>query len=480
MRQIGYLALWFFLLVPAGTAEEKVYDLELKITTEKEVAVKIPVKDGKAIGSRTEKGRWVYEPIAIVPIQVTVKNVGKREAAISPFHYTFTLRDPRGTVIPEGGNYEWKESKDERWKKTDLIKPGESHTHKLTLLVTNFTPEDGQGYTLECKLLTRSKTSFVARVVREKGEPPHSFFFDSIVRLVGGEDEACGVIFRYDPGSKEAFVLTAGRFIEDKKAFKAHILHRDGKRLEKPELYDASVVFNVGGEFAVLKFKMPKRPRFFALAPRDYDFSKRVDFVSCRWNKTEGTTARLVVPRGFTGEGTLSVYYAEPENGHAGAGMFDRSGRLVAVGWGGSTFAHTNRLALFLTPSRVHEFFEKNRFKLPPPGYIGITISSPKKGPGVRIEAVEPGLPAEKAGLKTNDVVLSLDGLAVYDASQLINLISGSEEGTEILLEVRREAKTFAVKMIAGSRPSEPKEKNERGNKSRRVGVVRSCDSWSG
>ncbi len=66
---------------------------------------------------------------------------------------------------------------------------------------------------------------------------------------------------------------------------------------------------------------------------------------------------------------------------------------------------------------------------------------------GVYLESIEPGGPAEKAGLKDEDVIVSLDGKSVKDGDDLVDRISETPIGNKVNVTVDRRGKKmdFAV-----------------------------------
>jgi len=72
-----------------------------------------------------------------------------------------------------------------------------------------------------------------------------------------------------------------------------------------------------------------------------------------------------------------------------------------------------------------------------------------------KIGALSPGLPAEKAGLKQGDVVLSINGEEVPKWDDLSKIIRGSQ-GKELTLRVRRNGETLEMKVT----PESSKTKN--------------------
>lgn len=71
---------------------------------------------------------------------------------------------------------------------------------------------------------------------------------------------------------------------------------------------------------------------------------------------------------------------------------------------------------------------------------FGIPYSPPKVG------EVNPGLPAEAAGLKKGDLILSIDGQKVKKWEDLSRMIRGSG-GKELKLQVKRDQETFEIRV---------------------------------
>jgi serine protease Do len=95
-------------------------------------------------------------------------------------------------------------------------------------------------------------------------------------------------------------------------------------------------------------------------------------------------------------------------------------------------------------------------------GFLGIQISeiTPEKQEyfglksteGAFVESVTPGLPAEKAGVRKGDVVLSVDGQAVSSNDELIRAISRKPPGAKVKLHVIREAKEMDLIAVLADR----------------------------
>jgi serine protease Do len=81
--------------------------------------------------------------------------------------------------------------------------------------------------------------------------------------------------------------------------------------------------------------------------------------------------------------------------------------------------------------------------------YIGVEIDD-----NCRIIKVMEGSPAEKAGLKANDVVIVFDKDHVEDADDLLMLIAKQKPGDEVPIRVRRDKKILNLKIVIGRHPA--------------------------
>jgi len=74
---------------------------------------------------------------------------------------------------------------------------------------------------------------------------------------------------------------------------------------------------------------------------------------------------------------------------------------------------------------------------------------------GVLVQKVMPDSPAEKGGLKSGDVVLTLDGVRIKDMKDLQNRIGNSAPNTIVTLKIIRNKKEKKIKVDLGERPSD-------------------------
>jgi S1-C subfamily serine protease len=99
-------------------------------------------------------------------------------------------------------------------------------------------------------------------------------------------------------------------------------------------------------------------------------------------------------------------------------------------------------------------------------GYLGLTGTdlsakdkdlrrriAPGASMGAVVDSVQPGTPAERAGLNPEDVILELDGRPIESFSVLRNRIARTPPRTEVVLKVTRAGKQRDVRALIGQHP---------------------------
>lgn len=147
---------------------------------------------------------------------------------------------------------------------------------------------------------------------------------------------------------------------------------------------------------------------------------------------------------------------ASPFRGFSGGVLATLSGEVVGVNTaalsrGGDTVIPTANIE-----RTVKELLEHGRVRQ---GYLGISgqpvrlpeslRASQEQRAGLLVMAVEPGSPAEEAGLALGDVILKLDDTKVTRANRLMAELTGKRIGEKLLLSVARggEVQTFTVRV---------------------------------
>jgi len=94
-------------------------------------------------------------------------------------------------------------------------------------------------------------------------------------------------------------------------------------------------------------------------------------------------------------------------------------------------------------------------------GYLGVQVAQTfepadalklglERVQGALVETVYPGTPGSEAGLKSNDVILQVDGFAIRNENHLINMISGLPAGQKVRLQIWRDRKQLPVDAVVG------------------------------
>ena len=71
---------------------------------------------------------------------------------------------------------------------------------------------------------------------------------------------------------------------------------------------------------------------------------------------------------------------------------------------------------------------------------------------GALITEVTPGSPADRAGLRASDVILSFNGTRLEEQTPLLGMMMACPAGDTVTLEVWREAEVRIIKLFHGTR----------------------------
>jgi serine protease Do len=152
--------------------------------------------------------------------------------------------------------------------------------------------------------------------------------------------------------------------------------------------------------------------------------------------------------------------------GNSGGPLVNMAGEVVGV----NSMATRNGSIGFAIPSNliktlVPQLAAKGRVEW---GWLGVSIAEitdddlgrlklnePK---GVLVRSVMPGEPAEKGGIKANDVIAAIDGTTLNTTKDLQRIVSGSPVGKRIRVLVVRDGKPSEIEVEIG-RYKEPEEK---------------------
>lgn len=83
---------------------------------------------------------------------------------------------------------------------------------------------------------------------------------------------------------------------------------------------------------------------------------------------------------------------------------------------------------------------------------------------GAIVTSVQPGSPAERAGIRRGDVVLAINDQPVLDGNNLRNRVAGTAPGTEVTLTVFRDGQEQRIRVTLGELPSRDRAAGQQGS----------------
>ncbi len=151
--------------------------------------------------------------------------------------------------------------------------------------------------------------------------------------------------------------------------------------------------------------------------------------------------------------------------GNSGGPLIDLHGRVIGINTAIASNSGGNDGIGFSIPSNlvrrvVEELLAHGEVKR---AYLGVKLDADftdktarnlklDRARGARVAQVYPNTPASRAGLQTDDVVLSFDGTNVEDENHLINLVSLAEVGKKATLVVWRNGEKVMIELNLSNR----------------------------
>lgn len=91
-------------------------------------------------------------------------------------------------------------------------------------------------------------------------------------------------------------------------------------------------------------------------------------------------------------------------------------------------------------------------------GWLGLYLadSDPAAGRGVLVNAIEPGSPAQSAGLAAGDLLFKFNGHRVENSGHFIRLVEQSPIGSKADIEIVRQGNPLKIKALIGARKFQP------------------------
>ena len=220
-------------------------------------------------------------------------------------------------------------------------------------------------------------------------------------------------------------------------------------------------------DVALLKIN-PKKTKLSAVKFGDSNKLRVGDWVMAIGNQFGfgGTvTAGIVSARGRNLSGSYDDYIqtdASINRGNSGGPLFDMNGNVVGINTaifsqsGGSVgigFAVSSNLAKQVT-DQLKQYGRTKR------GWLGVLIQEISKEiadslgmksvKGALVPSATEGGPAQKAGVKTGDVILKFNGIDIDTMKELPKVVAGTPVGKSVPLVILRNGKTITLNVVLG------------------------------
>jgi putative serine protease PepD len=163
----------------------------------------------------------------------------------------------------------------------------------------------------------------------------------------------------------------------------------------------------------------------------------------------------IQAPNNFTIDSVVQTD-AAINPGNSGGPLLDASGRVVGINAQIATSTQSNSGVGFAIPidtakqvlAQLKAGQEIKR------GYLGVETGDAATGTGAILAAVVPGGPADRAGLRAGDRVVSIAGRDVTESSDIATAVAAAKPGARIEVGVRRGDSRRTVTVKLGTRPA--------------------------
>ena len=254
--------------------------------------------------------------------------------------------------------------------------------------------------------------------------------------------------------TKEGYILTNNHVVDgadevkvvlhDRREYKAKVVGKDAK-----------------SDVAVVKIDADNLP-YLPLANSDkLEVGDVVLAVGSPFGLGQTVTMGIV---SATGRGNMGIDYedfiqtdAAINPGNSGGALVDAEGRLIGINTAILSRSGGNQGIGFAVPVNLARTVMESLVKdgRVVRGYIGVGIQDltpaladefgVNEASGALISEVKPNAPADKAGLKTGDVVVELNGKAIRDSRQLKLQVAQIKPGQKATMKIARGGKTQTV-----------------------------------
>lgn len=265
--------------------------------------------------------------------------------------------------------------------------------------------------------------------------------------------------------SADGYILTNSHVIDsadeilvrltDKREFKAKVIGADRRT-----------------DVALIKIEAKNLPTVSLGDPNQLKVGEWVVAIGSPFGFDNSVTAGIVSAKGRSLPQENYVPFIQTDvavnPGNSGGPLFNMKGEVIGInsqiysrsgGFMGISFAIPIDVAMEIQG----QLKAKGRVSR---GRIGVVIQEVtkdlaesfglSKAQGAAVNAVEPGGPADKAGMETGDVILKFDGTSLAQSSDLPRLVASVRPGTRVAVQVWRKGSVRDLSVVVGESVETP------------------------
>jgi serine protease Do len=270
---------------------------------------------------------------------------------------------------------------------------------------------------------------------------------------------------------KSGLIVTNKHVVSDTQA-QYFVVDNDGKKYDIDKIYRDPL-----NDIAIIQVKNPQAVNFKTVVLGDSSHLQVGQFVIAigtalgEFRNTVTTGVISGLGRGITAGNPFEGYVERLDNviqtdaainpGNSGGPLLNIEGEVIgvntAIAQGGQNIGFA--IPINVVKESLDNFNKTGRFRRP---YLGVayTIISRQTAllndlpEGAYVQEVKSGSPAEKAGIKPDDIIVKIDGQRITEKDGgLAMVIARKKVGDEITIALYRDGKTIDVKAVLGEAP---------------------------
>jgi putative serine protease PepD len=264
-------------------------------------------------------------------------------------------------------------------------------------------------------------------------------------------DNGLGSGFVYDANG---FIMTAAHVVEGVDQVDVRLF--DGTKLQGKVLGTDQI-----NDVAVIKVDRTGLKAAPLGVGQDLQVGQLAVAIGSPFGLNETVTAGIISSTDRLLEGREVIQTDAPINpGNSGGVLADRNGRVIGINDAIRPGANSNgnvgigfAVPIDIAAKSAAAIVKGEQVQI---GYLGVTPSLTTTGgrDGALIQEVAPDSPAAKAGIRPGDLVVTVDGKAIENYSEMVAAIRAHKPGDQVTLRVVRGGSETAITATLAQRPA--------------------------